>query len=288
MLASAHSAASSVAAKPIAEFVVPQALGSDLMPARRAFVPEQSQPFDPFLMFVEFGPRELHETRWGFGPHPHRGFETITYLVEGGIEHRDSAGGHALLGPGDVQWMTAGAGIVHAEEPPQVLREGGGIVHGFQIWLNLPAASKDAPAGFSVLRGAEMPCAQPAPGVALRVIGGRCGAAESPVRLRTPVFLWHVTLAPGARWRFAKEIGWSAMSYPFSGAARGRMTVFDRAGEIVSLANDGAAPLDLLVLGGRPLDEPIASYGPFVMTTREQIVAAIRDYRSGRMGSLPE
>ena len=285
---SARSAAGAMPAKAVGEFTVPSALGPDRMPARRAFVPEASLPFDPFLMFVQFGPRELHETGWGFGPHPHRGFETITYMLDGGIEHRDSAGGHAVLGPGDVQWMTAGAGIVHAEEPPAALRRNGGIVHGFQIWLNLPAALKVAPPGFSVLRGAETPLAAPAPGVTVRVIGGRCGDVESPVRLRSPVFLWHVTLAPGARWSFAKEDGWIAASYAFSAAERGRMTVFDRAGEIVSLAHDGAAPLELLVLGGRPFDEPIASYGPFVMTTREEIAAAIRDYQSGRMGSLPE
>jgi hypothetical protein len=276
------------AAKAVATFTVPAALGPDLMPARRAFGPDQSRPFDPFLTFTHFGPRALEETNWGFGPHPHRGFETITYMLAGGIEHRDSAGGHAVLGPGDVQWMTAGAGIVHAEEPPAALVRDGGIVHGFQIWLNLPAALKAAPPGFSVLRAAEIPLAAPAPGVTVRVIGGRCGDVESPVRLRSPVFLWHVTLAPGARWSFAKEDGWSAMSYAFSEAERGRTTVFDRAGEIVALAQDGAAPLDLLVLGGQPFGEPIASYGPFVMTSREEIVAAIRDYQSGRMGSLPE
>jgi hypothetical protein len=275
-------------ARAIGEFVVSAAPGPDRMPARRAFVPEHSRPFDPFLMFAHFGPRELHETDWGFGPHPHKGFETITYMLEGGIEHRDSTGGHAVLGPGDVQWMTAGAGIIHSEEPPAALRERGGIVHGFQIWLNLPAALKDAPPGFSVLRGEELPRAEPAPGVVVRVIGGSCGAAESPVRLHSPLFLWHVTLAPGARWTFAKPDGWSALGYAFSEPARGTVTVFDRAGEAVTLANGGAAPLDLLVMGGQPFGEPIASYGPFVMTTREEIVAAIRDYQSGRMGSLPE
>jgi redox-sensitive bicupin YhaK (pirin superfamily) len=283
---SAHSPAAD--ARAVGEFVVPAAPGPDRMPARRAFVPEHSRPFDPFLMFAHFGPRELHETEWGFGPHPHKGFVTITYMLEGGIEHRDSTGGHAVLGPGDVQWMTAGAGIVHSEEPPAALRERGGIVHGFQIWLNLPAALKDAPPGFSVLRGAGIPRAEPAPGVVVRVIGGSCGAAESPVRLHSPLFLWHVTLAPGARWTFAKPDGWSALSYAFAEPARGTVTVFDRAGEAVTLANGGAAPLDLLVMGGQPFDEPIASYGPFVMTTRDEIVAAIRDYQSGRMGSLPE
>jgi hypothetical protein len=279
--------ARSAAAAPIGEFVVPAAPGPDRMPARRAFVPEHSHPFDPFLMLVEFGPRELRETDWGFGPHPHKGFETITYMLEGGIEHRDSAGGHAVLGPGDVQWMTASGGIVHSEQPPAALRERGGIVHGFQIWLNLPAALKEARPGFSVLRGADMPRAAPAAGVAVRVIGGSCGGAESPMRLHSPLFLWHVTLAPGAGWTFAKPAGWSALSYAFSGPDRSRLTIFDRAGETVTLANCGAAPRDLLAMGGRPFDEPIASYGPFVMTSREDILAAIRDYQSGRMGSLP-
>jgi redox-sensitive bicupin YhaK (pirin superfamily) len=281
---SARSAASAI----LGEFTVPAAPGPDRMPARRAFGPDQSRPFDPFLAFIHFGPRELHETAWGFGPHPHKGFETITYMLEGGIEHRDSAGGHAVLGPGDVQWMTAGAGIVHSEEPPRPLVERGGTVHGFQIWLNLPAALKNVPPSFSVLRASEIPRAEPANGVAVRVIGGRCGEVESAVRLRSPLFLWHVTLAPGARWSFAKPDGWSAMSYAFAGATPGRVTIFDRAGESARLANDGAAPLELIALGGQPLDEPIASYGPFVMSTREEIVAAIRDYQSGRMGHLPE
>ena len=282
------SAIAGAAARVIGEFTVPAALGPDGMPARRAFGPHESRPFDPFLTCTHFGPREFRETNWGFGPHPHRGFETITYMLEGGIEHRDSAGGHAVLGPGDVQWMTAGAGIVHAEEPPAALLRNGGIVHGFQIWLNLPAALKNAPPGFTVLRGAELPLATPAPGVTVRVIGGRCGNVESPMRLRSPVFLWHVTLSRGARWLFAKDDGWSAVSYAFSEAERGRTTVFDRAGEFVALAHDGAAPLELIVMGGQPFDEPIASYGPFVMTSRDEIIAAIRDYQSGRMGSLSE
>ena len=124
----------------IGEFVAEAGLGGDGMPARHPFSPDRAGPFDPFLYLAHFGPRELHETRWGFGPHPHRGFETITYLLSGGIEHRDSTGGHAVLGAGDVQWMTAGGGIVHSEEPPEALRKSGGIVHGFQIWLNLPPA----------------------------------------------------------------------------------------------------------------------------------------------------
>jgi redox-sensitive bicupin YhaK (pirin superfamily) len=270
----------------VAEFTAPGRIGSDRMPMRNPFAPEASRPFDPFLYLAHFGPRELHETDWGFGPHPHRGFETITYLLAGAIEHRDSAGGHAVIGAGDVQWMTAGGGIVHSEEPPEALRRSGGLVHGFQIWLNLPRPLKLAAPGFAVLRAADTPRVEPAPGVEVRVIGGRCGAGESPLRMRSPVFLWHARLAPGARWSFVKPAGWSAFAYAFSEAERGRTTVFDRAGEAVALAHDGAAPLDLLVMGGQPFDEPIASYGPFVMSTRDEIVTALRDYQSGRMGSL--
>ena len=275
-------------AKAVAEFVAPAERGPDRMPARRPFTSEHAHVFDPFLYLTHFGPRELHETDWGFGPHPHRGFETITYLLAGGIEHRDSTGGHAVLGAGDVQWMTAGGGIIHSEQPPAALKEKGGIVHGFQLWLNLPRALKLTPPGFSVLRGADMPKAEPAPGVTVRVIGGRCGEIESPVRVRSPVLVWHVSMAPGARWRFAKEEGWSAVAYAYSEAECGRTTIFDRAGETVALAHEGNAPLELLVLGGQPFGEPVASYGPFVMSTREEIVDAVRDYQSGRMGSLPE
>jgi len=272
----------------IGEFVAPAQIAPSGMPTRFPFSPEASRPFDPFLYIAHFGPRELHETSWGFGPHPHRGFETITYMLAGGIEHRDSTGKHAVLGAGDVQWMTAGGGIVHSEEPPEALRESGGLVHGFQIWLNLPRPLKMTEAGFSVLRAAETPRLEPALGVTVRVIGGRCGAAESPVRLLSPVFLWHVTLASGARWAFAKPAGWNAFTYAFSEAERGRVIVFDPAGETVALAHDGAAPLDLMVMGGQPFGEPIASYGPFVMNSREDVIAAVQDYQAGRMGSLAE
>ncbi|MGH7005215.1 MAG: pirin family protein, partial [Alphaproteobacteria bacterium] len=169
----------SMASAKIGEFVAPAQLGPDRMPVRHPFSPDRSRPFDPFLYLAHFGPRALHETNWGFGPHPHRGFETITYMLSGGIEHRDSTGEHAVLGPGDVQWMTAGGGIVHSEEPPEALRRDGGVVHGFQIWLNLPTPLKMIEAGFSVLRAADMPRAAPARGVFVRVIGGNCGDATS-------------------------------------------------------------------------------------------------------------
>jgi len=279
------SARAIVSAK-IGEFMAPAELGPDRMPVRHPFSPDRSQPFDPFLYLAHFGPRELRETDWGFGPHPHRGFETITYLLSGGIEHRDSTGQHAVLGAGDVQWMTAGSGIVHSEEPPAALRRSGGVVHGFQIWLNLPSPLKAIAAGFSVLRGADTPRAAPAPGVVVRVIGGRCGAAESPVRLRSPVFLWHATLGPGTRWSFAKPAGWNAFAYAFSEAERGRVSVYDPAGETIATTHDGQAPLELLVMGGQPFNEPIASYGPFVMNTRDEIITAVQDYQAGLMGGV--
>ena len=270
----------------IGEIVAPMRIGPNRMPARHAFSPEESRPFDPFLYLVHFGPRALSETDWGFGPHPHRGFETITYLLSGAVEHRDSAGGHAVIGAGDVQWMTAGAGIVHSEEPPEALRRRDGIVHGFQIWLNLPLPLKRARPGFAVLRGADMPIARPAAGVEARVIGGQCDGAESPLRVHSPLLLWHVTLAPGARWRFAKPAGWTLFTYAFSEAECGRTTLFDPAGERIDLAHDGAAPCELLIMGGAPFGDPIASYGPFVMSSRDELIEAIRDYQAGRMGSL--
>ncbi len=276
------------ASAPLAAYIAPAQLGPDRMPARHPFTPERSRPFDPFLYLAHFGPRELHETDWGFGPHPHRGFITVTYLLAGQIEHRDSFGGHAIIGAGDVQWMTAARGIVHAEEPPAALRESGGLVHGFQLWVNLPAALKSIAPSFSVLRGADMPVATPQPGVVVRVIAGAFDGIASPLQPLSPMAILHVTLAPGTRWTCPKPVGWSAFNYAFSEAERGQVQVFDPAAAGLDLAHGGTVPLDLLVLTGAPIGEPIASYGPFVMNTRDQIMAAARDFQSGAMGRVTD
>jgi len=272
--------------------------GPDRMPARRLFSPERSPPFDPFLYFVHFGPRDVRETDWGFPAHPHKGFETITYMLEGQLEHYDSAGGHAVLAPGDVQWVTAGAGIIHSEIPPDTFRAAGGMVDGFQIWLNLAKKDKAATPGYQMLHAAEMPVVEASDGVTLRLIGGDAAGKASPVAMLTPISLIHTRLEPGAVWRHVPEPGHNPFVYVFGGAceleiAAGRAALRD--GEVALLGIDPGAvtltggpdgPADLLYLAGTPIREPIASYGPFVMTTREEIVEAIEEYNSGRMGRL--
>lgn len=276
----------------------PLTVGPDGMPARRPITPDPAMSCDPWIYFTHFGPRELHETSWGFPAHPHKGFETVTYMLEGRLEHRDSSGGHAILEAGDVQWMTAGAGIVHSELPPEDFARAGGAVNGFQIWLNLSRANKAAPAGFQMLRGAEMPVVEAAAGVTVRVIAGALGEARSPVRLLTPVGLLHARLERDAVWRHAAARGDVALVYVFGGAAQienargglkaasGDLAHCGWDGGPLHIAADGEGDADVLVLTGTPIGEPVAAYGPFVMNSREEIIAAIHDYQAGRLGAL--
>jgi len=268
------------------------------MPARRLFTPDGSRPFDPFLYFVHFGPRQLHETNWGFPAHPHKGFETITYMLQGELEHRDSAGGHAVMRPGDVQWVTAGAGILHSEIPPDAFMRTGGIVDGFQIWLNLARDDKAAPGGYQMLRADETPVAKPAKGVTLRVIGGAAEDQQSPVAMRTPISLIHARLEPGARWQHEANVGHNPFVYVIEGgcqiaigggdaeAGEGQTAILGLSPGMMTVSASPERGADLLYLAGTPIEEPIASYGPFVMTSREEIVEAIDEYKSGRMGVL--
>jgi len=275
-----------------------RAPGPDRMPVRRLFSPERSLPFDPFLYFVHFGPRDVRETDWGFPAHPHKGFETITYMLEGRLEHYDSAGGHAVLEPGDVQWVMAGAGIIHSEIPPAAFKAAGGTVDGFQIWLNLARKDKAAMPGYQMLRADDMPVARTGDGVTLRIIGGTAAGQTSPVAMRTPISLVHARIEPGAAWRHEPTDGHNPFVYVFGGAcdieiANGTAAASD--GQVallgldpggVTLTGTSDGPADLLYLAGTPIGEPIASYGPFVMTSREEIVEAIDEYSSGRMGVL--
>jgi redox-sensitive bicupin YhaK (pirin superfamily) len=275
-----------------------RALGPDRMPARQLFTPDRSPPFDPFIYFVHFGPRDVRETDWGFPAHPHKGFETITYMLAGQLEHYDSAGGHAVLETGDVQWVTAGAGIVHSEIPPDAFRQAGGTVDGFQIWLNLAKKDKAATPGYQMLRAPEMPPVEAGDGVTLRVIGGEAAGQTSPVSMHTPISLIHARIEPSAVWRHAPVAGHNPFVYVFGGGceiaiAAGNATARD--GQVallgidpgeVTITGGTGSPTDLLYLAGTPIREPIASYGPFVMNSREEIVEAIEQYNSGGMGTL--
>ena len=267
---------------------------------RRPFPTRALDHVDPFLLLDEMGPADLGPGEAKGAPdHPHRGFETVTYMLSGRMEHRDSQGNAGQLGPGDVQWMTAGAGVVHSEMPaPEFLRTGGRM-HGFQLWVNLPRRDKMMRPRYQEVPAGRIPVASTADGtVTVRVIAGEALGAHAVIDTRTPIIYLHYTLRPGARVEQAMPGSHGAMAYVFGGEGRfgaearsardGQLVVFADDGDAVSLAAPVAAggPLDLLLLAGVPLREPVARYGPFVMSTEGEIRQAILDYQAGRMGQI--
>lgn len=264
---------------------------------RRAFPTGQLMQSDPFLLLDEFGPVEYGPGEAKGAPdHPHRGFETVTYLLAGEFEHRDSFGGRGLLGAGDLQWMTAGSGLVHSEMPSARFRQQGGRLHGFQIWVNLRRSEKMVAPGYQEIRGASAPVLPLAHGVGdVKLLAGSLGGASSPVTPRTPVVLAHARLEAGAEWRVAVEPAWTVLVYVMSGEGEvGEPRVGVRSGDLAVLGGEGdqvrtiagADGLDLLLLAGEPLGEPVARYGPFVMNTKQELVEAFEDYQAGRMGVI--
>lgn len=256
--------------------------------------------FDPFLLLDELGPKDLApgEAR-GAPDHPHRGFETVTYLLSGQMEHKDSRGNAGRLGPGDVQWMTAGAGVVHSEMPEREFASRGGRLHGFQLWVNLPRQDKLMKPRYQELPAAQIPTARTEDGlVTVKVIAGEALGARAVIETRTPIMYLHFTLQPGGRVVQPVPVGYNAFAYVVEGeglfgageetARRGQMVMFERDGDGVSItaAEDATTQLDVLLIAGVPLGEPIARYGPFVMNTREEIYQAVEDYQSGRMGAI--
>jgi redox-sensitive bicupin YhaK (pirin superfamily) len=240
---------------------------------------------DPFLLVDEFGPVTYGPGEAiGAPDHPHRGFETVSYILEGALEHEDSAGHRGRLGAGDVQWMTAGAGIVHSEMPSAELLARGGRVHGFQIWVNLPARLKMTRPRYQEVAGAKLPTAQTADGLArVKIIAGEALGARAVIETHTPIVGAEVTLAIDRAQR--------VLAYVFEGSARvGERDVAD--GQLAILGDGDAVRLRsttggrLLLLGGVPHAEPVARYGPFVMNSDREITEAIRDYQTGRMGEI--
>jgi redox-sensitive bicupin YhaK (pirin superfamily) len=240
---------------------------------------------DPFLLLDEMEPRVLRPGEAKGAPdHPHRGFETVTYMLEGEFEHRDSQGHHGVLTAGDVQWMTAGAGIVHSEMPSERLQRDGGRLHGFQLWVNLPAADKMLRPRYQALTASEIPVVS-GEGWQARVIAGELGGVTGPAATHTPVTYAHLTVEPGATARFSFPDDENVGAYLFDGSGGRRFVVWQRsAGDVVLEAGD--AHLDALLLAGRPLNEPIARYGPFVMSDQRQLIDAFEDYQAGRMGEI--
>jgi redox-sensitive bicupin YhaK (pirin superfamily) len=247
---------------------------------------------DPFLMLDEFRSDNPDDYMAGFPDHPHRGFETVTYMIAGRFRHKDNKGHHGLLESGGAQWMTAGRGIVHSEMPEQ----NEGLAWGFQLWLNLPAAEKMCEPSYRDLQPWDIPVAKLPGGIEVRVLAGRVGSVEGPIagRLTTPVYL-DVSIPAGGAATLPLPRGLAGFVYPFDGPGvrvsapsllrelrRGELGVLRDDGDSVLLETlDGATRA--LVVAGKPLGEPIVQYGPFVMNTREQIEQAISDFRSGRL-----
>jgi redox-sensitive bicupin YhaK (pirin superfamily) len=260
----------------------------------RPFPTQRLDHLDPFLLLDEMGPMELGPGEAEGAPdHPHRGFETVTYLLDGEFVHADSQGNRGRLQPGDVQWMTAGDGVVHSEMPAEQIRRDGGRVHGFQLWVNLPRADKRMRPRYQDVKAAEIPVGETEDKKArVKVIAGESLGKRAVIDTRIPITYLHFSLQPGARLTQAVAREHNALVYVLSGAAEvggrvvrdGQLAILGE-GESVELG--ASEPAELLLLAGKPIGEPVARYGPFVMNTREEIMEALADFRSGRMGAIP-
>ncbi len=281
----------------------PSGLEGEGFPVRRAFMGVDLAELDPFVHMdqmgeVEYAPGEPKGTPW----HPHRGFETVTYMIDGIFEHQDSNGGGGVITNGDTQWMTAGGGILHIERPPEHLVASGGLFHGIQLWVNLPRAQKWVDPRYQDIRGREVSLLASSDGGALvRVIAGAVAGHRGPGDTYTPMAMVHATISGGARLELPWRTEFNAIAYVLSGfgtagaeriAVRsGQLAVFGP-GDVVRLdaadVQESRSPqLDVLLLGGRPIGEPVAWLGPFVMNTRAEVIQAYEDYQAGRLGRIP-
>jgi len=272
-------------------------------PVRRAFAGVGTADLDPFIHMdqlgeINYAPGEPKGTPW----HPHRGFETVTYMIDGTFQHQDSHGGGGLITDGATQWMTAGAGILHIETPPADLVESGGLFHGVQLWVNLPARDKFSPPRYQNLEGEQVALvASPDGGALLRIIAGKVGDHLGPGSTHTPITLVHATVSPGARADIPWNPEFNALVYVLAGAGTvgpaatavrsGQLAVLGAGDRVVLAAAERQEPdtpnLEVLLLGGRPIREPVAQYGPFVMNTREELAQAVEDFQKGRLGVIP-
>ncbi len=269
----------------------------------RAFAGVQSADLDPFIHMdqmgeVEYAPGEPKGTPW----HPHRGFETVTYMIDGTFQHQDSIGGGGLITDGSTQWMTAGSGILHIERPPEQLIASGGLFHGIQLWVNLPAADKWIDPRYQGIEADNvLLLTTPDGGALVRVIAGDVAGHHGPGSTHTPISLVHATIEPGAELVLPWPAEFNALVYALSGRGSvgtearpfrsGQLAVFG-AGDALVLRADAAQEsrhpaLDVLILGGRPIGEPVYAYGPFVMNTRDEIVQAFEDFEAGKLGTVP-
>jgi quercetin 2,3-dioxygenase len=264
----------------------------------RAFPTHFISEFDPFLLLDEMGPADYGPGEAKGAPdHPHRGFETVTYMLEGKFQHKDSDGHSGKLNPGDVQWMTAGAGVIHSEMPEDEFTRNGGRMHGFQLWVNLPRQDKMIKPYYQEIPSSKIPVVKSPDGkVTAKVIAGEALGVNAIIETRTPITYVHFTLQPKSEIEQYIPAEYNAFAYVVNGqglfgsnrktAARGQAVIFS-AGNKVSIKNESDdLPLDVLLIAGVPLNEPVARYGPFVMNEPHEIEQAIEDYRSGRMSKI--
>ncbi|MEU6481670.1 pirin family protein [Streptomyces sp. NPDC047017] len=272
-------------------------------PVRRAFAGIDHRHLDPFIMMdqmgeVEYQPGEPKGTPW----HPHRGFETVTYLIDGIFDHQDSNGGGGTITDGDTQWMTAGSGLLHIEAPPEHLVMSGGLFHGLQLWVNLPAADKMMAPRYQDIRGRSVQLlASPDGGALVRVIAGELDGHQGPGITHTPITMIHATLAPGAELTLPWREDFNGLAYVLAGSGSagterrpvrlGQAAVFGTGSSLTVRADgkqDAHTPdLEVVLLGGRPIREPMVHYGPFVMNTRDELMQAFEDFQKGRLGTVP-
>jgi quercetin 2,3-dioxygenase len=281
----------------------PSGFEGEGFPVRRAFAGVDRDHLDPFVHMdqmgeVEYAPGEPKGTPW----HPHRGFETVTYMIDGTFQHQDSIGGGGLITNGDTQWMTAGSGILHIEAPPEALVASGGLFHGIQLWVNLPRADKMIPPRYQDIgRSSVTLVASPDGGALLRVIAGDLSGHAGPGSTHSPMAMVHATLSAGARVDIPWPREFNALVYVLGGEGSlgpdgrpvriGQLAVFG-AGDYVTVAASSSQAsrtpnLDVLVLGGKPIGEPVFAYGPFVMNTRDEVAQAFEDYQAGKLGTVP-
>ena len=276
----------------------PSGFEGEGFPVRRAFAGVDLADLDPFIHMdqmgeVDYAPGEPRGTDW----HPHRGFETVTYIIDGVFQHQDSHGGGGVIANGATQWMTAGSGILHIETPPEELVISGGLFHGVQLWVNLPSKDKMASPRYQNLEADQVTLLASDDGGALvRLIAGGLDGHSGPGATHTPITVAHATLSAGARLSLPWRSDFNALAYVLDGAGtvglehspieRGQLVLFGR-GDAMTLTAHPTRSLDVLLLGGRPIGEPVAAYGPFVMNTRAEIQQAFEDFNAGRLGQIP-
>jgi len=281
----------------------PLGMEGEGFPVHRAFAGVSHADLDPFIHMdqmgeVEYAPGEPKGTPW----HPHRGFETFTYLIDGRFLHQDSNGGGGVINDGGTQYMTAGDGILHIETPPADLVDAGGLFHGIQLWINLPAAKKRIAPQYQDLQGLDAAMVTtPDGGTLVRVLAGELGSHHGPGISHTPLVIAHLTLAPGAQAVLPWRSDFNALAYALSGRgtvgpedapfSSGQLAVL-KDGDAIELRADATqearhSGLDVFLIGGVPLREPVVQYGPFVMSSRSEIIQAFEDYEAGRLGTVP-